>query len=337
MNVLVIFGGESYEHEVSIITGCLVSNLIKQKYNIYPVYINKNNELFYIDNCNIENFRNNKLGKKVEFVKHGFKTKFINYKVDIAIICSHGINGEDGMLKGILDFYRIPSIGSSLISSAVNMDKYYSYCVLRENKINVVDTTFITKENLEHNLDYPIILKPSTLGSSIGIKVCYDEDEYLDNVFKCLKYDSKVVVQKYLEDIEEINISLYKGKSSIKTSKIELVDKHDSIYSYDDKYNKTKLLKRNFIENDIVKEMSIKAYKLFDLSGIVRIDFIKYNNEIYLNEINTIPGSLSYYLYDQEFTDIIKELVSKELFDRMHKECVVFNNKIIFYDYNMKK
>lgn len=176
MKVLVLFGGESFEHEVSIITGCVVSNLLKKDYDVYPVYINNKKELNYISNCNIENFRKNKLGKKVEFVNQGIKTKFFDYKMDVAIICNHGINGEDGMIKGILDFYNIPSIGSSLISSAVNMDKYFSYCILKNNNLNVVDTTFITKSNIEHDLEYPIILKPATLGSSIGISVCFNED-----------------------------------------------------------------------------------------------------------------------------------------------------------------
>ncbi|MFI3329932.1 MAG: ATP-grasp domain-containing protein [bacterium] len=337
MNVLVVFGGESFEHEVSVITGCLVSSLIKEDYNVYPLYINKNKELFYIENCSIENFRNNKLGKKVEFVNKGIKTKLFNYKMDIAIICNHGINGEDGMIKGILDFYNIPSVGSSLISSAVNMDKYYSYCVLKENNINVVDTAFITKDNLSHNIEYPIILKPATLGSSIGIEVCFNEEEYLKKVNESLKYDKKIVVQKYLEDIEEINISLYRNKKGIEISKTELVEKHEEIYSYDDKYNKNILKKRTFINNKLVEELALKAYELFDLSGIVRIDFILHNDVVYLNEINIIPGSLSYYLYDKKFKDVIKELISKELFNKVTQRNITYKSNIIYYDYNMKK
>lgn len=341
MNVLLVFGGDSYEHEVSIITGCVVNNLLKNKYKIFAVYINESNELFYYKDCDIEDFRNVKKGSKVEFMKHGFKSRFTSYKMDVAIIANHGLNGEDGMIKGLLDFYKIPSLGSNLISSAVNMDKYFSYCVLNENKINVVDTTFINKDNIEHNIEYPVILKPARLGSSIGIKVCLNEEEYLDNVFECLKFDKKIVVQKYLEDITELNISLYKNKSEIVLSNIEVVDKHDEIYSYEDKYSKDKIKKRVFLEDsylvNLINEISTKAYELFELNSIVRIDYILHNNEIYLNEINTIPGSLSYYLYDKDFSKIIKELISKEFFDIMKKERISFNTNILFYDYNMKK
>lgn len=341
MNVLLVFGGNSYEHDVSIITGCVVNNLLKDKYNIFPVYINKYNELYYYKDVDVEDFRNNKKGIKSSFVKKGIKTKFVNYKMDIAIIAMHGLNGEDGMIKGILDFYDIPSIGSNLISSAVNMDKYFSYCVLNENKINVVKSTFITKEKIEHNIEYPVILKPARLGSSIGIKICMDEDEYLDKVFECLKYDKKIVVQEYLEDITELNISLYKNKFDIVCSNIEVVDKHDEIYSYEDKYSKSKIQKRVYLEDDslssLIKEMSINTYNILELDGIVRIDYILHNDQIYLNEVNSIPGSLSYYLYDTEFSEIIKELISKEFFELMKKHNLVFDSTILFYDYNMKK
>ncbi len=341
MNVLVVFGGESFEHEVSIISGCLVNNLLKDTYKVFPVYINKDNDIFYLKECDIDTFRKNKLSTKVNFIKNGFRTKLITYKMDIAIICNHGINGEDGMMKSILNFYNIPSIGSNLISSAVNMDKYFSYCILKQEEINVVNSTFITKNNINHNIEYPVILKPARLGSSIGIKVCLDELEYLENVNEFLKFDSKILVQKYLEDITELNISLYKNKQGIVTSKIEVVDKHESIYSYEDKYSKNDLKRRKFLndENLIneINKISIKAYELFELDGIVRIDYILHNEEIYLNEINTIPGSLSYYLYDLEFSEIIKQVITKELYDVMNRNCYVFTSDILFYDYNMKK
>lgn len=339
MNIMILFGGASFEHEVSIITGCLVNKLLKDEYKIFPVYVDKDNNLFYCKDCTIENFRTNKNNKKVEFVKNGFKSSFNKYKMDVAIIATHGFNGEDGMSKAILDFYDIPSVGSSLISSAVNMDKYYSYCILKENGINVVNSAFITKDNLIHNMNYPLILKPATLGSSIGISVVYNEEEYFSKVEECLKYDSKILIQDYLEDIEELNISLYRNKLGLVVSNIEVVDKHETIYSYDDKY--TTLSKRNYLDDlDLeieIQNIATKAYNLFDLSGIVRIDFIRHNNEIFLNEINTIPGSLSYYLYNEEFSEVVKQLVSKVLFDKMHKDCFIFDSNIIFYDYNMKK
>ncbi|MFI3252338.1 MAG: ATP-grasp domain-containing protein [bacterium] len=340
MNVMIIFGGESYEHDVSIITGCVAYNLLKDDYKLFPIYINKHNELYYYNECNVDSFKKGKKGKKVELVHRGFKQGFSTHKIDVAIIATHGINGEDGMSKAILDFYKIPSIGSSLIASAVNMDKYYSYCILNENKINVVDTTFITKDNLVHNLEYPVILKPSRLGSSIGIQVAYNEEEYNCKVKESLKFDNKIVVQKYLDDIEELNISLYKNKFGIEVSNIEIVDKHEELYTYEDKYTKH-ISKRKYLDDteliSKIREMAIKSYEIFDLSGIVRIDFIYHDNEIYLNEINTIPGSLSNYLYDEEFTEIIKQLISKVLFDTINKECIVFNSNVLFYDYNMKK
>lgn len=341
MNVLVVFGGNSFEHDVSIITGCLMCDLLVGEYDIFPVYINQSNEMYYLKNCDIETFRENKFNNKIDFIKKGFKSKFRKYKIDVAIICTHGINGEDGTIKSILNFYDIPSLGSNLISSAVNMDKYFSYCILKENKINVVNSTFITKDNLEHSINYPVILKPARLGSSIGIKICNNENEYLVNVLECFKYDNKIVVQEYLNDIVELNISLYENKNQIVTSQIEVIDKHKTIYSYDDKYSKTDIKKRVFLKDEKLKntitDIAIKTYKVLELDSIVRIDFILFNNEIYLNEVNTIPGSLSYYLYDTNFNDIIKQLITKEFSNMMNKQYYIFESNILFYDYNMKK
>lgn len=341
MNVLVLFGGASYEHDVSVITGCITTNLLNKEYNIYPVYIDSNQNLYYMKDCCIEDFRNNKKGKEIQFIKRGFKTKYKEYKMDIAVIATHGINGEDGMSKALLDFYNIPSIGSSLESSAVNMDKYFSYCILKENEINVVKSAFITKNNIEHNIKYPIILKPARLGSSIGITIVYNEIDYYNKVQECFKYDSKILVQSYLENITEYNISLYKTKNKIVTSKIEEVAHHDEIYSYDDKYSKLELEKRKYLKNqkliDEIIKQSIKTYETLELEGIVRIDYIVHDDILYLNEVNTIPGSLSYYLYDKEFKEIIKELINYELFKQLKTKCYTVESKILYYDYNMKK
>ncbi len=341
MRLMILFGGASYEHDVSIVTGCLMYNILKEKYDVYPVYISKEQELYYVKEPSVEYFDNFSGKNKVKFIKSGFKSAFNQFNVDICLICNHGNNGEDGMAKSLLDFYEIPSIGSNLISSAVCMDKYFAYCILKENNIKVVETDFITKDKNDIRIDYPLILKPARLGSSIGIEVCESHSEYEPMSKKALSYDEKVVVQPYLDNIVELNISLYNSKKGLVLSKVEVIDQHEGIYSYENKYSKGDYKKRNYLMDDSmlnkINDIGSKVYNILELDGIVRIDFILHNDELYVNEVNTIPGSLSYYLYDKQFPDIISELINFELYKVMNKRCYIFENNILHHEYNFNK
>lgn len=347
MNVGVLFGGKSCEHEVSIITGCLIANALKKKYNVMVLYIDKEQRVYLLKDINIESFRDQsfkKGSKLIEFSFGGFRAKKKFTKIDIGVICNHGVNGEDGLSKALFNFYNIPSVGSPMISSGVSMDKYFTYCVLKDSKVKVLETKCIFRSDLDlpiGNLDFPIIIKPARLGSSIGIDVCRTNHELREKLTACLKYDSKVCVQKYIEDIKEYNVSCYKKGEEIITSRIEVIEQRDNIYSYDEKYQGTKMINHCFLDDEklakkIIK-MAIKSYEVLELTGVVRIDFFVGNDVLYLNEVNTIPGSLSYYLYDDNIEYLLDDLIHQAMLETSINTIHTFSNNILFYDYQGKK
>ncbi len=342
LNVLVLFGGVSCEHDVSIITGMqCVNNLDKKKYNIIPVYVNKNGDLVYSKKLkNVESFT--KLIKNYSNValipnsKYLYKKTILGYrkfkKIDVAIPCFHGINGEDGTYAALLNVCGIPQASANLLSSAIAMDKccFKTYLkglgVKTINGVSVTSTEFFKNFNktinkVKENLSYPVIVKPSRLGSSIGIFVCNNDDELINGITEALIYDNKVLIENYVQNIKEVNCAILGDEKSYTISELEEPLKTDEILSFKNKYlnknsNKNSMesisrkmppdIPKNLYEE--IKKISEKVFLDLKLKGVVRFDFIVSDNEVYLNELNTIPGSLAFYLFKPKNISFSKEL-----------------------------
>lgn len=337
-NIIVLCGGKSSEHDISLITANLVLNAInEEKYNVYPIIVDKNNEWNYI-----KNFKNNidkdmqkikvylRLGENVLYKKSGlFLKKLTN--VDCAILCHHGLNGEDGTIQGVLELCNIPYTSSGVINSGITMDKVVMKLLFKEFNFNVIDYDFFTKEEfmqdniklinkVVENLGYPIIVKPANLGSSIGISVAKNDEELKNSIMVALNYDNKILVEKALTDFKEINCAVLGYKNDIIVSSLEQPLSWKDFLTFDEKYinSNKKCEKRIYpakldkkIEKEI-KNISASIFKKFELSGVVRIDYIVKDDEVFVNEINSIPGSLAYYLFEKEnlcFTEIIDKLI----------------------------
>ena len=354
----VFFGGMSVEHEVSIISAIqAINNIDKEKYDIIPIYIAKNNNMYVGEKIgDIKEYRDvNKLIEKsqrivlinnndrLELIKYPFKKlgKNLYDYIDIAFPIVHGTNVEDGAFQGYLRTLKVPFVGCDVLASAVGMDKYVMKTVLKDNDIPVLDCIVINNkefeqdeknilEKIENKIQYPVITKPVNLGSSVGIKVAKNKEELVESLEYAFKYSKKILVEKAITNLREINCSVLGDYEEAIASECEEPFHTDEILSYEDKYvsnSKTSGTKgmeslQRKLPADISKELkeeiqslAIKTFKVLDCNGVSRIDFMidEDTNKIYVNEINTIPGSLSFYLWN------VTNIKYPELLDRLIK------------------
>lgn len=354
MNVAVIFGGESCEHDISIITGVqLINNMNNYLYNVIPIYINKDGKWCTGDGLkDIDNFPNN-LGKlnMCTFIPNSdclyVKTKFSKLKkyikIDACILCLHGLRGEDGVVAGIMESSKIPYTSSSICASSVCMDKVVFKYFAKGLGINVVDGIEITesdyyyrKEYIDNSvveLGYPLIVKPSRQGSSIGISVCENDSELENALNLAFKYDKSVLVEKFMEIKKEVNIAMFDNKGEYVLSNTEEPLTSDKFLNFDNKYRQNsggfETIKRvvpagiSDEQHKLIVEMASKVYSKLKMFGVVRFDFlITQDDKVYLNEVNTIPGSMANYLFDKQkypYSKLIELWLSNAVF-RKNKE-----------------
>ncbi|MDD4110936.1 MAG: D-alanine--D-alanine ligase [Clostridia bacterium] len=369
-NVVVVFGGKSTEHDISIITGLQAfANVDREKYNVFPIYIYRNGEMFMGDKLGkVETFANFNLNdkeiKKVMFKvgsnflfisKNSKKEKFKPYiKVDCAVLCCHGMNGEDGTLQGVLELANIPYTSSGVTSSAISMDKIIMKDIFIANEIQTVKYYFFNRsdfllkfneviEKIEDKLAYPIFIKPANLGSSIGISKCKNKEELEQAIDIAINYDSRILAEEGIENNVEVNCAVFGNTEYQTASKIEYPKSWSEFLSFNEKYtqrNKEESKKNNKIKEESqklskeieekIQKIAEKTFRVFNCSGVVRIDFLvdKKTNQIYLNELNSIPGSLAYYLFKEQgysFKDFLNRLIDIAKKEKAKKNCNKFS------------
>lgn len=348
LKIGIIYGGISTEHEISIISALqAINNIDTDKYVVVPIYLSKTG-IFYTGKylLNIDNYKNlnliSKKCKQVTIIKKNNSFYLLNAcfphnivsNIDIFFPIVHGYNVEDGSIAGFLETIGAPYAESDLYASLVGQDKVLQKMVFKENGINTTefvyfyDNEYLTNQNniIEKikELSFPVIVKPARLGSSVGISIAKDGISLKEAIENAIKYDEKIIVEKLIDNLKELNCSVLGDKNLYKTSLIEEVSAKENILSYEDKYisgGKTKGMasaKRKVpadIPNKITKEienMSIKACKVLNTSGIVRIDYLydTKSDVVYLNEINIIPGSLSFYLWkNTKYKDLLTNII----------------------------
>ncbi len=331
MKIGVVFGGNSVEHDISIITGTIIMNKLRELHEVIPLYLNKNNELFTSKNFfEIDNFKKEK-GKRTDFVHGGIKKEHLDH----VMICVHGKDLEDGNIKAVLDFYQIPNSGVNLIASAVCQDKIFFKDVLKSKGFLVPEYFEITKgvwfNNYQAVLEqieiaYPIVVKPSTLGSSIGINISKNKRELIEHISLAFKYDSSVILEEFLEK-EEFEIAVMGNGDEAILSEVKKIDA--DFFSFKDKYE-NKYRGSKLSQDQKLEELVKKAYFSLRLNGVVRFDCFKVGEQYYINEVNTIPGNLSRNLWnlsDEEFFN--------NLFKYSHKKEIITSFKSSFL-YNSK-
>ena len=328
--VLIIFGGKSVESDISIITALQVMQNLPKEYDFLPVYIDATGKWWTGDNLNCantyENFnkcaKNKKqvtliTGENVLLQKKHKKFVFFE-KVDVVLNCCHGRVGEDGYLKGLFKCSDISNTSSNVTSCALCMDKCFMKDIFKANNIPTPEYFVVKKGevNLHKKLTFPVVVKPANLGSSIGISVCYKKED-LDNALQlAFAFDNKVLIENLVQNLKEYNCACFKYKNKYFLSSVNEVVNKSGIYSFEDKYLKAdnKSREAEKILSKKIKDLTEKIYTLFDCDGVVRVDYLldSQTGELYVNEINSIPGSLAFYLFkDIKFSDLISSLIEQ--------------------------
>lgn len=375
----VIYGGETVEHEVSVISALqAMNNLNEDKYDIVPIYISKD-RIWYTGHMlrDIEFYKEfedeKKYAIKVMLYKKGKtfllqRTTGIFRKditdLDVILPVVHGNNVEDGSLAGLLDSIGIPYVGSHVLGGALGQDKVVMKQVMESVNLPIVPYTWFydseyldNKENILKEIEkigYPVIVKPATLGSSIGIEVAKNEKDIESKIEDAMEYDTKIVVEKVIENLTEVNASVLGNYEYQKVSPLEEVMGEDEILSFADKYlgnakskgtaskgmASTSRIVPARIPEKLTKEIQDTAkqvFKVLNLSGVCRVDFLIDNkeNKFYVNEPNTCPGSLSFYLWKEagmKYSELLDEMVSIAIKEYKHKNQKTMSFKSSIFD-----
>lgn len=375
LKIGVIFGGETVEHEISIISAVqAMKALDPTKYEIIPIYITKEKEWYtgnllkeidnYQDLDNLKRYAKkvilyNKNGEFVLQAQSGIRR--IITEIDIAFPIVHGVNAEDGTLAGYLNLVGIPYVGSDVYASTVGQDKIFMKQIFEVEKIPMTKYEWFFDIEYKEDpkpiiarikkLKLPLIIKPSKLGSSIGISKVRKIEELEQAIEEAIQYDSKIVVEEMVEQLIEVNCSVLGNYEYQQTSEIEEVGTSDDFLTYKEKYlanakgNKSKgMVSANrkipaSIDDTMrkeVRDLAKKVFKILNCSGVCRIDFLvdKEKKKVYVNEINLIPGSLSFYLWEpigKTYPTLLDDLISLTIkdFKRRNKKVYSFETNIL--------
>ena len=399
IKVGIFFGGESVEHEISVITmNQAISSLNPEKYEIIPIYIAKNGVMYTGDDLlDLYSFKDMdvllKRCYKVAVVNDGEGVKVVRCPapiigkkvintIDVAFPIVHGTNCEDGTLAGYLNLLRIPVVGPDILASSIGMDKIIQKMVLNYCNIPVVDfVSFYSMEyvkdeekilnEINNKLNFPMIVKPGNLGSSVGIRKVKNNSELEEAIEFAMEFADRVLVEKAVENLKEINCSVIGNLAETEASVCEEPCFSDEILSYTDKYigdgktkggtisggkgasikfgaksGSSKTSGNSFANKKIpaeisdektkeIQELSKKVFKILGCSGVARIDFLVDTKEdkVYVNEINEIPGALSYYLWEatgKSFEQELDEIIDIAIKRKRDKEKLTFS-----YDQNI--
>ena len=321
----IIYGGISTEHDISVMSAkSIIENLDKEKYEIHEIFINEYGKYF-----------ENSSGEREEIYNLVWTLK----DLDVVFPILHGLGGEDGTIQGMFEMLKIPYVGSGVLASSIGMDKVYTKAIFQKAGIEQAQYMYIKKnkngyviindkfeeeefkiEKITDKIKFPMFVKPSNSGSSIGVKKATNNSELKMAIEHAGEYDNKILVEQGI-DAREIECAVLEDKEIIASTVGEIISAEE-FYSFDAKYNiqesKTIIpaeMERNQIEE--IKKLAIKAFKAIDGEGLARVDFFveKGTNKIYINEINTMPGFTKISMYPKLFEAV--GITYSELLDKL--------------------
>jgi len=347
-SICVIFGGMSTEHEISISSGTsIIENIDKNKYNVVPIYIDKKGNWYYYKK-DVLDIKILPVGVYPKELKNIDNIIVELKKYDLVFPVLHGLYGEDGSIQGLFEMFKIKYVGCKILSSSLAMDKVYAkimfekanikcakylYFKKSNNKLIYVDNNFNEKEVILEDINkliidklkYPVFIKPSNSGSSVGVNKVNNINELEDAINKSFTYDRKILIEEAIVG-KELECAVMDTLSGTVASVVGEINTSDQFYSYDSKYKNSfsKTIIPASIGNSIsleIRKLAIKAFNSIDGCGISRVDFfVDKDNNIYLNEINTLPGftDISMYpklfMYDKiSYSEIIDNIIENSL------------------------
>lgn len=363
MNIAIIYGGRSGEHEVSLISAAAIARGVEKSNNIVLIGISKNGKWYLQDNSELERINKDsssslKIEEKEENLisiipgngKNAFTVNGKPLEIDVVFPALHGTYGEDGTIQGLFEMADIPYVGCTHISSAITMDKEKTKMIWQSVGLPVVPYVCMKRfvmmdsvlydafiEETEKELGYPMFVKPCCAGSSNGASKANNKKELGFAIMEAFQWDDKVLIEKSINDAREIECSVtgnsITGLPESETEDViayipgEIAPSHD-FYDFDAKYNDPDgaqlLIPAELSENDLekIRKTAMAAYKTLDATGLSRVDFFidKDTKEVYLNEINTMPGFTPISMFPKmcdaaglDFTNLINLLVEQAL------------------------
>lgn len=340
----VIFGGMSTEHEVSIVSGTsIIKNLNKEKYEIIPIYLSKAGEWFYYDK-KVEDIEVLQVGDKIEEVKPIENAINLLKSLDVAFPVLHGLYGEDGTIQGLLELLKVKYVGCRVLSSSVCMDKVYAKIIFEKANLSQANYVYIKAHNgnytyvdhefnqenmelkqiaqkVEQTLGFPVFVKPSNSGSSVGIKKASNKQELENAISYAAQFDTKILIEEEIIG-REIECAVL-GNEDVKATCVGEILPAEEFYTFDAKYKNAE--SRVVIPAEIpedkqeeIKNLAIKAFQAVDGKGLARVDFFirKKDNQVCINEINTLPGFTQISMYPKlwehcglPYSELLDELI----------------------------
>lgn len=364
INLCIVFGGKNAEHEVSINSARSIYEAVnKDKYNISLLGISKQGKMSFLDNKELQKIEK---VKDIELSQATAEREEINWlstlenitnsynkdeNIDVFFPIIHGTYGEDGALQGFFEMLDVAYIGAGVVGSAIGMDKDVMKRLLRDAGINVANFVVLKKdsilikiqmEEIIRDLKLPVFVKPASLGSSIGVSKVHDKQDLIDAIKLAFEYDKKVIIEEFI-DSREIEVAILGNDNPIASIPGEIVTKYE-FYTYEAKYIDengamldipAKLSKEKILE---IQNLAIKVFKLLECSGLARVDFfLKENGEVFVNEINTLPGFTNTSMYPKlweasgiSFSELIDQLVGLAIEKKTQKDLlkrIIYKNK----------
>lgn len=336
--VAVLFGGQSTEHEVSRVSASSVlRNIDLSKFDVYPIGITKDGKWFEYTGV-VDKIENGDWEKDEFYKSPNGQEILFNREVDVVFPVMHGLYGEDGTIQGLCKLLGLPCVGPGVMSSAVCMDKVYTKYLLENFNIKQAEYVVVSAHNfskdkekyikeIEEKLGYAVFIKPSNSGSSVGISKAHNREELEKGIQMALQFDRKILVERAI-NAREVEVAVLGNDDPIAATPGEIIPANE-FYDYEAKYSNAEsklLIPANFdsAELENIKQKAVEIYKILDCAGLSRVDFLvdKDTKEVYLNEINTIPGftKISMYpkmwqadgkAYNQLITDLIELAIER--------------------------
>jgi D-alanine-D-alanine ligase len=307
--IAVLFGGVSFEHEISIVSAIAMKKVLKQKFDF--IFLDKNREFYLMEYDSIKSklFSSSEYLKspKITLVNGGFSKKKLfgeeKLQYDVVLNLIHGADGEDGTIASLMKFYGINFIGPRTEASVVSFNKYLTKSYAKECGVPVVSYKYFSKNDKVFVESFPVIIKPVRLGSSIGVSIVKNQDELDYALDVAFEFDDEIIIEPFIQNVKEYNLAGMKIQNEFVFSKIEEPQKEEFL-DFDKKYldfNRTQSIQEVNLSSELVVQLQdsfSKIYNDYFNGSIIRCDFFLIDDTVYLNEINPIPGSMANYLFD---------------------------------------
>ena len=338
MKIAIVFGSQSFEHEISIVSAIAMKKVINEE--LIYIFVDKNREFYHVPTATIKSslFSSGEYKKcdKLQLSQDGFTKKglFSNkaLEFDVVLNITHGGDGEDGILAGLFKFYSIPFIGPRVDACVVSCDKYLTKSYSSSCDVRTLPCKYFTKDDEIIIEKYPVIVKPTKLGSSIGVSIVKSKDELSYSLDVAFEFDDTIIVEPFIDGVKEYNLAGTKINGEFVFSIVEEPQKEEFL-DFDKKYldfNRTSTVSQADLGEDMIEKLKENFAKIYNNTfngSLIRCDFFIIDNEVYLNEINPIPGSMSNYLFE-DFNEVIVKLANSLPNDRYIQINYDYVNKI---------